>query len=501
MAAPTVDGNAHGSATATTTVAATLTTAQTNDIICALVHVEKDATALFISGVSGGGLTWRRRSMTSAVNVSTSVGAQALELWWAVAASALTAQTITATCSATFDDATIVVFGVHGCNTANPWDANDSLPAQLWDQTAPSFTGISTNNANDLLLYCVGAVGGNSLTAPSGFTLIDSASNAGGTRQSSCAAYGEGVTSTQSSVTVTAGGSLGLPTTALFEALTADAGGNTLPAIPYVLQRAPKATSGAGTVTLQGCIPTANSVYVVLAYAEQNPPPSISGVSGGGLTWQQRKRSQGSKRGDYEIWYAYSTGTVANFTITVTYAANFDDAATFGLAVAPVSSTVWDSNASLPANASNPSSTSWTPSVSGVATTQAHDLLIATQGTANTGNTTSPPTGWTWLANVQNSGGGLFAYAGLAILRRSSILASSTVAWGAVVFDGSAVTTGGEYIVDALTADASSGGGGKGFFMGVPSMISGAAAMRAYRALEENPVTRRRDALRRLIGA
>ena len=111
----------------------------------------------------------------SGVMPSTSLGSTSsvastfdLEEWYAVAPSALSSASITATLSAPDTAATwIAVFGVSGANTASPFDPNPSLPATSAG-ASPSIT-MSTSNSNDLLLYgCAAGAGG----MAAGFTSV-----------------------------------------------------------------------------------------------------------------------------------------------------------------------------------------------------------------------------------------------------------------------------------------------------------------------------------------
>jgi hypothetical protein len=203
MTAPVLDGTAAtGQASTTNTLTATLTTANANDIIVVMVGVELGTGAPTVSSVSGGGLTWTRRSQAIGNSSVT------LEVWYAVAASPLTSVTITATTSANFDNGGIIAFGITGCNTASPWDSNASLPAKHSYSSAvtPSAT-ISTTFANDFLMFA-GAFDRpwtGYTPAPSGFSVIGDVNNAGGSLYMYMGVVGEGVTSVQSSQTFSMG--------------------------------------------------------------------------------------------------------------------------------------------------------------------------------------------------------------------------------------------------------------------------------------------------------
>lgn len=126
----------HGTSDSTS---ASLTTANTNDIIIAFATAESSGTPS-INSVSGGGLTWTRRNTnTTTANFS---GATKIccEIWWAPAPTALTSASIT--CSAnlgTAGNVGLIVFGVSGVPlslASNPFDSNGSVPAMTANQTS-----------------------------------------------------------------------------------------------------------------------------------------------------------------------------------------------------------------------------------------------------------------------------------------------------------------------------------------------------------------------------
>ena len=251
MTSPVIDGYATGMASGTTTQSAALTTTTSNDIIVVATYASTYGNSnpgVAVSGVAASGLTFTKRVRS---HVSQCGG---LELWWAVAASPLTAATITVTYAAAFDDACVVAFGVAGCHTAAPWDGNSTLPANngyagpsTGAQTA-ALTG-STSSADDLLLMAVGAGRSASSTqftvAPTGFTLVASKFNGGGSGYGGLGIAAEAVSAVQTGVTVTWGSSItddattsaaGSSLEYVLDALTADtAGGSAAPPAVFVI--------------------------------------------------------------------------------------------------------------------------------------------------------------------------------------------------------------------------------------------------------------------------
>jgi len=462
MPAPVLDGMATGQSSGSTTLAATLTTTGTNRVICALVYLEKfSPVPSWVTGVSGGGLTWNKRTQATVFTGSgTPLGAydpQTLELWWALAPSALAAVPITATFTAASDDAAILVFGVSGCNTTTPWDSDASLAARKvnFGGIAPSFANISTAQANDFLIFGFGSNTSQGMgTLPTGFTTIGSTVNGGGSRYASIGACYRGVTATQTAQTFTWGSAFTTAQAAvLFDALTADTGGSTTAPRPTWEMFARKGLGATSTITVDVAGFSANDVIVLATYCLQTAGVAVSTVTGGGLTWTRRARTHGSTRGNLEIWSAQVTGTLASSTITVTYAAAVDSASVLAMALTGVDAARWDANAGVPAMASNAVAGSWTASVPSVATSSARDLVLAVLGVSGNAGT-SVPSGFMLLDQVVQGGSSWNQGMSIGIQTRAATRSSAAVAWGAAVTDSAAGVAAGEYLVDALTADA-----------------------------------------------
>ena len=154
-----LDGTPNGKASSTGAIAVTLTTSQSNDVIVMIVDTETASPGVYrtVTGISGGGLTWYNRS-SQQWNGSTSLSRRR-EIWWAIAASPLSAVTFTATMSGGTDTYATIGFAVSGANTASPWDTNGSLPANVTDQTGssttPTVTGLSTSDPVESFIFAV----------------------------------------------------------------------------------------------------------------------------------------------------------------------------------------------------------------------------------------------------------------------------------------------------------------------------------------------------------
>ena len=204
-----IDGFGYAAPSGGSSQSVTLTTSLTNDIIVLGIYQENGsfgATIQTVTSVSGGSLTWAQRAGYSRTNNN----AGRLEVWWALAASPLSAVTITVTLSGTTSQWGIIAFAANGPTTGAPFDANVSLPGTADPTTAngtsPVCSSLSTSSATDLLFALYGAqspsLAGIRAT-PTGFTLLSYGS---GFR----ASIGfKSVTSTQSGVTVTWGGNGG----------------------------------------------------------------------------------------------------------------------------------------------------------------------------------------------------------------------------------------------------------------------------------------------------
>ncbi len=261
-----LDGSATAQFSTASSGTVTLTTTTANDVIVVLATNE-DATNSAIrtvSSVTATGLTFTKRS-------SLSLGSptyQDTEVWWAIASSALSAKVITVTLSGSTDDAALVAFGVSGANTASPWDPNVALPATATGNpaTTPTVSGVSTSNANDMILGFQGngngaAVTSTSETAGSGFTLIANINNNGAVNADDAAAEYKIVSATQSSISVPFG--------------TATTANNYWMAIADAIQAA---TTGGCTVAVNNgaTFTTSTSSDWCFVYSAQTAYPSVA---------------------------------------------------------------------------------------------------------------------------------------------------------------------------------------------------------------------------------
>lgn len=193
---PAIDGTNTAGGSGVSTVA--LTTTQSNDVIIVTVGGANISTAGAGITVSGCSLSWTQKSFS---NDGTS--GREVQLWYAVAATPLSACTITATANGAWTLTGITAMGISGANTTTPFDPNGASSATANGATSnPTVSGISTSNANDILIGGVVAAGSGPPTAGSGFTQLW---NSGAVTPVLASEY-EVVSATQSGISLTFGG-------------------------------------------------------------------------------------------------------------------------------------------------------------------------------------------------------------------------------------------------------------------------------------------------------
>jgi|SRR5581483_3427093 len=118
-----------------------------------------------ISSITGGGLTWAKR--TSA----TSVGNGNIEEWAAKATGALSGVQFTINFASSVTFVTSDLFAFSGEDTSTIWDSNGAVPAN----NTSNPVSISTSNANDAIIAGARMSSTASPTAGTGFTRISGA--------------------------------------------------------------------------------------------------------------------------------------------------------------------------------------------------------------------------------------------------------------------------------------------------------------------------------------
>lgn len=190
------------STAASKTITLTTTAAAVIVVAVALETIDGSAYAT-VSTVTASGLTFARRSQTQAHPTGNPFNT--VEVWWAYSATTLASKVITVTASGTIDDASIVAFGVKNpVSTTAPWDANGSLPASSFSSAGPAApVTISTTSTSTVMLEFFSTTSSGVGTTPStGATIINTASNTGGTNWSNlvCASESSGIALASQSV-------------------------------------------------------------------------------------------------------------------------------------------------------------------------------------------------------------------------------------------------------------------------------------------------------------
>ena len=102
----------------------------------------------------------------------------ASETWWALVPSTVTAADVTINTDSDLAFMLATAVAVTGANLSAPWDPSGSLPAVATHlsgaATIPSVSGVTTTNANDIVLFFqdVFSVLSPLLTGPPGFTQL-----------------------------------------------------------------------------------------------------------------------------------------------------------------------------------------------------------------------------------------------------------------------------------------------------------------------------------------
>lgn len=169
-----LDGSAKNTFSTAASGTVTLTTSANSGVAIVAYFGEKSGSLQTITGISGGGLSWAKRTQYT---LSTDAGSD-LEVWWAKYNAPLSGVTITITLSGAIDNAALVAFGVSG---ATGFDTNASLPAK---NSATSSNGnVTGSTSGAAFLFSVwGSPAGGTATPGVESTLIQEAQNSGGSR-------------------------------------------------------------------------------------------------------------------------------------------------------------------------------------------------------------------------------------------------------------------------------------------------------------------------------
>jgi hypothetical protein len=137
-----IDSSGSASSTTSRTVTVSSLNCGVNDVVIVLAASEGSNS---ISSVSGGGLTWQSRT-----SISQSSHSRVWEYYAIVTGSPLTSVTVTFGSSES-NGLNVIVFGISGADTASPFDGS-ARTAYASSTSAPIVNGVSTSNANDMII-------------------------------------------------------------------------------------------------------------------------------------------------------------------------------------------------------------------------------------------------------------------------------------------------------------------------------------------------------------
>lgn len=396
---------------------ATVTFTYTNSAACVIVaEIETQGGAGFvpITGVTDGtAITWHRRSSVQFISsnfsgLSASVKFVTHEVWWAnVTATNGSPVTVTIAKASTATNEvsnTLVSWATFTGSLVptTPWDVNASLGqvatySNASTPTLPTKAWTVTSSAAFLLgfMHQMGATGGTAVsTAPTGSSLNSSHVTIGnsttGPVQSALSASTAGVSG---SGTQTWNGTGTLEWTLFVDALTSDSTGTAAEVLPtgLAIHGTPVETfDQTGTATSIAATITTTSPAVIIAvvnaynFAPAGAIRTVTGISGGGLTWTKRGATAGQNSGpsfsiNQEIWWANATGPLTAQAITATMSGAVSqnlDMIVFAVTGSPSPSSPWDANGSLPAHTSHMTGVGASMTVTGT-TTATKSMLLA----------------------------------------------------------------------------------------------------------------------------
>jgi hypothetical protein len=448
-AAPRLDGMISGTVgNGNTSKALSLTTLDSNDIILVLVSSSNNNSTVpitsLVSSVTGAGLTFVNRLQESGRNTGGGLGpnATSIEIWWALASSPLSTESITVTLAASTTGCVIYMCGVSGANTTAPFDTSGSLPA--FEASGTNVT-ISTLAPNTLLFF-MSAIQGNAsgsgiedIAPTDAFQPIGEILDDNGTvffpffGPFAAAQHSQAFGNSQ-------GLGLDWPVMAM-DAIQPPYSG-TAPSVNGTPQTGSFGFDNSShSITLST---STSGIVVCFVTVETASGSSVShivqSVSGASLTWKRRWQQiiklSGDDLRDQEVWWASSSGAISSQSITVTLDGAADGATMVVFGVE--NCTGWDPNLELP-------QTAITTSPMTYSTDNDLSLVLTFE---NSGSTGSTPTG---------AGGGPSTISTVATVRDTSGFGNSFAGvysgtQSVPIFEGTmAMPSGYAGIVDVLT--------------------------------------------------
>lgn len=166
VTSPIIDGSAAASFTAVNSGTVTLSTVQSNDVICVAIGAEQNGATPAVVSVTSPDLIFTRRG-----GVAFATNNSRIELWTAFSASPLSGEVITVNLS-TNDACSLIAFGIQAVGSSTvSLDPNASLPA-VSASASPVTVSLTTTNPSDLLIALTGNTTGLQSGTPAGFTTV-----------------------------------------------------------------------------------------------------------------------------------------------------------------------------------------------------------------------------------------------------------------------------------------------------------------------------------------
>jgi hypothetical protein len=379
-----LDGSAkaHTDAAATS-IAATLTTSASNDVIVAIVFARDNATPAGnfpAVTMSGTGVTGWKLQFEFAVD-----NGYTAQVYWGVAASALAGVSITATFDRSMKERNIIVFGVSGANTTTPFDNHTSIfPGSM--NTGSGFgnsttcAAFSTACTNSLLVFLTALSTRDCPTSPTAtYTTLQATT---GSNTATCGACYKVVAATQSSITIGMGTIGGGSRTSMAFAI-AEAAETLCTDKPFtpLLEGVNAAGQTTSQSTIAANLTTTHSAQLVMAIVARNSNVAVNSIAGTGTTgWTKYSSTFSQGSDDYvDIWYGVAASPLSAISITATFASAVANSA---LIVAGVvngnTSAPFDANGSIPST--NGGSGFATVIGTGITTTETKGLGLLVTG-------------------------------------------------------------------------------------------------------------------------
>jgi hypothetical protein len=167
-------------------------------------------TSIGISSISYGGLTFTKRTAQTFSGHS-GTSNQTLEIWYAInnSASSISAATLSITYNATFDDQSVVVASVSGCNMSAPWSSVGPYVNYRTNGITTQVTNTySTSISNSLAIEFHGTNEPSALgyVTSSGWSGVNQVQNSGASYWEYIYLSSQGFTSQQTNQTTTTNG-------------------------------------------------------------------------------------------------------------------------------------------------------------------------------------------------------------------------------------------------------------------------------------------------------